>query len=41
MQNTHFIKQIQFEITADLIIPLNRSMNENIVPDALKLAKVI
>ena len=39
--NTHFLKQIKFEISAPLAILINRSMKEGIVPDTLKLAKVI
>jgi hypothetical protein len=39
--NAHFLKQIKFEISAPLAILMNRSMNEGIVPDTLKLAKVI
>ena len=38
--NTHFLKQLKFEISASLAILMNQSMNEEILPDILKLANI-
>jgi len=39
--NSQFLKLVKHEISVPLAILINRSMNEGIVPDILKLAKVI